>query len=66
MFLRLAGVGFTLLGMAYLIIPRKIYHFGPEFLRDTQSESSDPDNLTVWIFRFIGVCLVVMGISYIF
>jgi len=66
MFVQLAGVGFALLGIAYLIIPRKIYHFSPEFLRDTQSEPSEPDNSIVWVFRFIGVCLVVLGISYIF
>ena len=62
----LAGVGFTLLGAAYLYVPESIYHFGFDSLRDTQSKPSQPSNAMMWVFRFIGACLVVVSISYLF
>lgn len=61
-----AGVGFALLGVAYLFIPNTIYHFGLDFIRDTESEPSEPSNAMMWIYRFIGVCFVVMSVSYLF
>ncbi|SEP10348.1 hypothetical protein SAMN04487948_11438 [Halogranum amylolyticum] len=60
----LAGVGFALLEVAYLSIPNSIYHFGLDSLRDTQSKSPEPSNAMMWLYRFIGVCLVVMSILY--
>jgi len=66
MLVQLAGIGFVLLGIVYLFRPRKIYHFGLDFSRDTQSEPSEPDNTIVWTYRFIGFCLVIMSMSYIF
>lgn len=63
---QLAGAVFMILGMTYLAIPIRIYHFGPDFLRDAQSEPTEPANWMVWLFRFIGGCLVVMGITYLF
>jgi len=65
MLVQLAGIGFVLLGIVYLFRPEKVYHFGPDFLRDTRSETSDLDSSTAWVYRFIGFCLVVMGTSYI-
>jgi hypothetical protein len=62
----LAGVGFALLGVAYLFVPKSIYHFGFDSLRDTQSEPSQPSNTMLWVFRFIGACLVVVSTSYLF
>jgi len=62
----IAGVGFTLLGVAYLFVPNSIYHFGLDSLRDTQSEPSQPSTVMMWIYRFIGACLVITGISYLF
>ena len=61
----LAGVGFALLGAAYLFVPRSVYHFGFDFLRDTQSEPSEPSTAMMWIYRFIGGCLVVTSVSYL-
>lgn len=63
---QLAGVGFALLGVAYILIPQSIHHFGLDSLRDTQSESSEPSNAMMWLYRFIGICLVVMSLSYLF
>lgn len=65
MLVQLAGIGFVLLGIVYLFRPRKIYHFGLGFLRETQSEPSEPDNSIVWIYRFLGFCLVIIGTQYI-
>ena len=62
----LAGIGFALLGVAYLSVPKSIYHFGLDSLGSTQSESSQPSNATMWVFRYIGACLVVVSISYLF
>ena len=64
----LAGVGFALLGVAYLFVPHSIYHFdfGLGFLRDTQSEPSEPSKEMMWVYRFIGVCFLVMSVSYLF
>jgi len=61
----LAGIGFALLGVAYLSVPKSIYHFGLDSLRSTQSEPSQPSNAMMWVFRFIGACLVVVSISYL-
>jgi uncharacterized membrane protein HdeD (DUF308 family) len=62
---QLAGVVLVLFGLAYLASPRRVYHFGLESLRDMSSPSSEPSQLIVWTYRFIGGCLVVMGISYL-
>ena len=64
----LPGVGFALFGVAYLFIPNSIYHsdFGLGSLRGIQSESSELSNEIMWVYRFIGVCFVVMSISYLF
>jgi len=61
-----AGIGVALLGVAYILIPESIYHFGLDSLRDTQSEPSEPSNVVLWLHRFIGACLVVMSLSYLF
>ncbi|AUV82669.1 hypothetical protein C2R22_14305 [Salinigranum rubrum] len=61
-----AGVAFVLLGLAYLALPRRIYHFSPVSLSETQSGSSEPSTLILWTYRFIGGCLVVVGVSYLF
>ena len=63
---QIAGVGFAILGIAYVTLPRKIYYIGLESLRDTQSESTEPSTFLLYVYRFIGVCLIVMGISYLF
>lgn len=62
---QLAGVVFVLFGIAYLAVPRNVYHFGLESLRDTSSPSSEPSRWIVWTYRFIGGCLVLVGISYL-
>lgn len=61
-----AWAGFALLGVAYILVPRSIYHFGLDPLRDTRSDPSEPSNAMIWLYRFVGVCLVVMGVSYLF
>jgi uncharacterized protein YjeT (DUF2065 family) len=60
-----AGVIFVLFGLAYLALPRRVYHFGLDSLRDKESEPSDPSRWIVWAYRFIGGCLVVVGLSYL-
>jgi hypothetical protein len=62
---QLAGIVIALLGIAYLAVPRKVYHFGLESLRDTSSPSSEPPQWIVWTYRFIGGCLVLVGTSYL-
>ena len=66
MLAQLAGGGFALLGIAYLVVPQKVYHFGPDFFRDTQSEPSEPGDFVMWTYRFIGCCLIVMDLSHMF
>jgi len=61
---QLAGVVLVLFGLGYLAIPRRVYHFGLDSLRDTETTSSGPSQWIVWTYRFIGGCLVVVGISY--
>ena len=62
----LAGVGFALLGGAYLFVPSSVYHFDPfGFSRDTQSEPSAPSDTILWLYRFIGGWFVVMSVSYL-
>ncbi|WP_082682211.1 DUF6199 family natural product biosynthesis protein [Haloferax profundi] len=62
---QLTGVVIAILGVAYIAKPRQIYHFGLDFLRDPQSEPSEPSDIIIWLYRFIGVCLVIIGVSYI-
>jgi len=63
---QLAGLGLLLFGAAYLAIPKRIYHFGPDFLRETQPEPSEPGGSIILLYRFIGGCLVILSTSYIF
>ncbi|WP_245781339.1 hypothetical protein [Halopelagius inordinatus] len=61
-----AGVGFAVLGVAYVALPRRVHRFGFDFLRGSRSEGSEPSRAVVWAYRFIGVCLVALGLSYLF
>jgi hypothetical protein len=44
---RLAGVVIAALGLAYLAVPRRVYHFGFEFLRDAESEGTEPSKAVI-------------------
>ncbi|SDZ82025.1 hypothetical protein SAMN04488065_0561 [Haloplanus vescus] len=61
----LVGIGSALLGVAYILVPNWLYHFGLDSLRDTQSAPSEPSDLLLWTFRFIGVCLVIVSVAYV-
>lgn len=58
------GVGIAGLGVAYITIPRKIYRFGFDFLRNERSDHSEPSDTVVWLYRCLGVCLLVVSVSY--
>lgn len=60
----LAGTGIAVLGITYCVVPKRVYHFGFDFLRDSQSEPSEASDVAIWVHRLIGVNLVLVGISY--
>ena len=61
----ITGIGCGSLGVAYLFVPNSIYHFGIDSLRKSQPEPSEPPNSILWTFRFIGICLLVVCLSYL-
>lgn len=62
---QIGAVVIAILGIAYIATPRAVYHFGFDSLRDTDSDPSDPSGLAIWLHRLVGMCLIIISISYL-
>ncbi len=59
-------VGYVLaviLGLAYVILPKRIHTVGFEFLRRSSSDLSEESNIPVWLYRGLGVLFLFIGIT---
>lgn len=53
----------VLLGLAYVLLPRRIHGFGFEFLRRSSSSRSAESSAPVWLYRGLGVLFLCIGIA---
>jgi hypothetical protein len=60
--IQIAALGTILFGIVYVTIPRRAHEFGFEYLRDTSSPSSGK----IWLYRILGVGLIITGYSHLF
>jgi hypothetical protein len=51
------------LGLAYVILPKRIHKFGFEFLRRSSSDQSEESNTPVWLYRGLGVLFLSIGVT---
>ncbi|QCQ75903.1 hypothetical protein E6P09_11715 [Haloferax mediterranei ATCC 33500] len=52
-----------LLGIAYILIPRRIHKFGFDFLRSSRPKQSEKSTAIFWVYRGLGVLLLIIGFS---
>jgi hypothetical protein len=55
----------VLLGVAYVLLPRRIHQFGFEFLRRSSPARSEESATPVWLYRTLGVLFVLVGTTAI-
>jgi hypothetical protein len=60
--IQIAALGTILFGIVYVIIPRRAHEFGFESLRNASSLSSGK----IWLYRILGVGLIITGYSHLF
>lgn len=60
--IELAALATVLFGTVYAIVPRRAHKFGFENLRDTSS----PSNGKIWLYRILGVGLIITGYPHLF
>jgi len=53
----------VVLGLAYVILPKRIHTFGFEFLRRSSSDQTEESNTPVWLYRGLGVLFVFIGVT---
>ena len=56
----------VILGLTYVILPKRIHTFGFEFLRRSSSDQSEESNTPVWLYRGLGVLFLFIGITGLF
>ncbi len=56
----------VVLGLAYVIFPKRIHTFGFEFLRRSSSNQTEESNSPVWLYRGLGILFVVIGVTGFF
>jgi len=52
-----------ILGLAYVIFPKRVHTFGFEFLRRSLSDQSTESNTPVWLYRGLGVLFLFIGVT---
>lgn len=57
--IQLAALGTALLGAVYIVIPRKMH---PYSLRYGRSNDPPISKTEVWLYRFLGIGLVAIGL----
>ena len=53
----------VVLGLAYLILPKRTHTFGFEFLRRSSSNQTEESKTSVWLYRGLGVLFVFIGVT---
>lgn len=53
----------VVLGITYVIIPKRVHTFGFEFLRRSSSDQSEESNTPVWLYRGLGVLFLFVGVT---
>ena len=53
----------VVLGLSYVILPKRIHTFGFEFLRRPSSDQSEESNTSVWLYRGLGVLFLFIGVT---
>jgi hypothetical protein len=53
----------VVLGLAYLILPKRTHRFGFEFLRRSLSDQTEESSTPVWLYRGLGVLFVFIGVT---
>ena len=52
----------VVLGLAYVILPKRIHTFGFEFLRRSSNQSEE-SNTPIWLYRGLGVLFLFIGVT---
>ena len=52
----------VILGLAYVLLPKRIHMFGFEFLRRSPSDQPKESNTPIWLYRGLGVLFLFIGI----
>lgn len=53
----------VILGLAYIVLPKRIHTVGFEFLRHSSPSQSEESNTPVWLYRGLGVLFLFIGIT---
>ncbi|ELZ38956.1 MULTISPECIES: hypothetical protein [Halorubrum] len=53
----------VVLGLAYVVLPKRIHAFGFEFLRRSSSDRSEESDTPVWLYRGLGVLFLCIGVT---
>jgi hypothetical protein len=53
----------VVVGLAYVVLPKRIHTFGFEFLRRSSSNQSEGSNTSVWLYRGLGVLFLFIGVT---
>jgi len=56
----------AILGLTYVMLPKRIHTFGFEFLRRSSSDQSEESNTPVWLYSGLGVLFLFIGITGLF
>jgi|GEM_PF-2412738 len=51
------------LGLAYVAVPRRVHAAGLESLRRSTAAQSDGSTAPIWLYRGLGVLLLVVGVT---
>jgi len=53
----------VILGVVYVIRPKRVHRFGFEFLRHPSSKQAKASNTPVWLYQGLGMLLIFLGIT---
>ena len=53
----------AVLGLVYVISPRRVHAFGFAFLRRSSADQSEASNTPVWLYRGLGALFLFIGVT---
>lgn len=56
--LGIAALATVVLGLVYIVVPQKMYVFDSQYHR---GDSSKPSKKRVWLYRLLGIGLLIIG-----
>lgn len=53
----------VILGLAYILVPKRVDRFGFEFLRHSSSNQFEESDAPIWLYRGLGMLFLFVGIT---